>query len=185
MLTDLMTRYGSELGVAIAGGIVTIILVAIWRWSSAWIWRQLKRGYQLLLRVNPLISQLTMGVAVGIIVFVMATQSGNELKILTGSVDINGDTYPDVHDPHCRPNPQVPLRLRGARGERVDFSTPFASAPEVFMALSYIDTMTAGDPLRISTRVTAVDAHGFNYDLVVWCKTTLWRGRASWIAVAN
>lgn len=114
-----------------------------------------------------------------------ALDENDELKVQTGVVDINEETHPDLPKPNCRSKSQAPIRYRGARGKRVNFPTPFASAPKVFMALSYIDTATGVEHLRIMTRVTQVDALGFSYDLAVWCNTKLIRGRASWIAVAQ
>ena len=106
------------------------------------------------------------------------------VRVQTGTVDINGNDYPDIHEANCRPNPQEPIRYRGRRGKREKFPTPFASIPEVIMALSYIDTMT-DDRLHIMTQVTHVDTKGFNYHLAIWCDTKLWRGGASWMAVAQ
>lgn len=119
----------------------------------------------------------------------MAAQFGarkrGAVRAQTGVVDLNGNTYPGILEPNCRTSPQKPIRYRGARGNRVDFSTPFAAAPEVAIALSYIDTRAADEHLRIMARVSRVDAHGFSYDFAVWCQTILWRAKASWIAMAQ
>ena len=113
------------------------------------------------------------------------------VQIQTGIVEIDKDGDPDVFklDYSCGPYSQAPIRYRGTRGKRVDFPTLFASTPEVFMALSYIDAKSrefAGTSrLGIKTQITHVDTRGFNYDFVVWCQTGLRRGEASWIAVAR
>ena len=74
---------------------------------------------------------------------------------------------------------------RGIMGERVEFDEPFSSAPEVIIALRYLDAGGGQQNTRISVVVTAVDREGFNYNFFTWSDTDIYMTVASWIAVAR
>lgn len=77
---------------------------------------------------------------------------------------------------------------RGAVNQRIDFDKPFREAPQVMVALSFIDHVIASKPntkvnnLRIRATVVDVDRIGFNYSIVTWGNTDIWRADLSWIA---
>lgn len=183
MLTDLMARYWDALVVAVAVSIGTIVLGTIWRWASAWIGRQLKRAYQWLSHIHPWVGQLVVAIAVGIVVFVIATQS-RELEILVGAVGIHQSKTPNLWNvlpTHC------PEGADGKRGElngRVDFDKPFSSPPVVLMGFSGLDIAHEAN-VRISAKVKKVDRDGFDYALVTWCNTRVWWTRVNWIAISK
>lgn len=72
----------------------------------------------------------------------------------------------------------------GAIDQRVDFDRPFVVAPKVMVALSFLDHVIVPrtNNLRIETTVTKVDRHRFNYSIVTWADTDIWRADLSWIA---
>ena len=109
----------------------------------------------------------------------------NDVKSITASqLHIQSGTAIAHHDDYSS------LRQRNANGERgainvrVDFDKPFLEIPEVMVSLSLIDHVTDSgqNNLRINVKVTNRDRHGFNYSIVTWANTDIWRADLSWIA---
>lgn len=77
--------------------------------------------------------------------------------------------------------------LRGELKGRVNFSNPFATAPEVTVGLSEIH-LRGGDSVdmnRLRISITSIDERGFDYSFVTWCRTVVQSATASWFAIAK
>ena len=79
----------SDIGIAVLGGIISILLVAVWRWISDWALVQLRRAFNWLRRVYnwqirmiPILRQIVI-CAVGAIVAVLLWNGVEELRFRT------------------------------------------------------------------------------------------------------
>lgn len=101
-------------------------------------------------------------------------------RVLTGTIEVNYETNPDM-----RYGPS-----RGATGERgilagqgrVDFGAPFSNPPAVTTGLTEIDIID-GANARLTFEVTQIDENGFNYSFVTWEDTMVHSAMMSWMAV--
>ncbi len=73
---------------------------------------------------------------------------------------------------------------RGTIRGRVDFTTPFAAPPIVFMALALVNHYNS-DNLRVNAVVDSTDPQGFYYSLYTWCRTDIATVEATWVAIAQ
>lgn len=89
---------------------------------------------------------------------------GGVLRVQTGRVHLRSEKHGRKH------------------GDRVNFSQPFASTPEVIMAFHAIDK-TGGGPLKLVVGATEIDATGFDFTFYSSDETALWDSSAVWIAV--
>ena len=109
----------------------------------------------------------------------------NEVSLVqTERVEIKKSDMPYLWDVPPGPCKEGTAGYRGQLSGQVRFSEPFVSPPEVIMALDTLDVSKA-DNLRILALVTKVAEAGFDYQLLTWCKTQVWRARASWIAIGD
>ena len=175
---------------AVLGGVISIMLVAVVRWSWPWIMGQLRRVYDWL-ALRPVLRQVMIGALGGILVLTgtqLDALQGDVLKVQTGSITL------DPRDPGYSLLTEVNVgecpKEQGRRGDlnrRVSFPEPFLSPPKVLIAFSIIETdLEVGNRgTRLVVQATHVDREGFNYDLYTWCNGQVWWVRASWMAVGK
>lgn len=191
-----------EIAIAVVGGIIAIVLVALWHQISGWMGGQIRRVYRRLIAIAPILRHVAIGVmgaVLAILLMALIEDARNmnmrllaledrDVQVQTGSITL------DPRDPGYSSLTEVGLedcpKERGRRGDlngRVSFPEPFLSPPKVLIAFSIIETdLEPGNRgTRLVVEATHVDKEGFNYDLYTWCNGQVWWVRASWMAVGK
>ena len=108
---------------------------------------------------------------------------GGVTLVQTGRVEIHKNKIPNLWEVKVEHCPEKDAN-RGELNGRVNFPESFLSPPKVLMAFSSLD-FSHGRNLRIVADAWNVDEKGFDYALLTWCNTKVWRVIASWIAVGE
>ena len=103
--------------------------------------------------------------------------------VLTGKMAITTDSKKPLYKSMQRFTENDATRI-GTQDGRVNFKKSFSSKPEVFVALSYLDSKHNVN-LRINVSVLSVDKKGFSYRMVTWANSFITYAEASWIAIGK
>lgn len=181
------------LGEEVAGGLILVVVFALWRRYRTRVMLVLRGEYESSRRILIACAYFFVAIAGALVASLVTADEhklpalyGRGIKILQGSISIERKHHPhiwNVSASHCPPWAEG--GRRGMLNEGVAFDEPFSEPPVVFSAFDRIDTGHDGRPIRIFMDIMEVDEKGFRYNLFTSCNSKVVQIHARWIAIGS